>query len=114
MGLLSVRSSSGRPAARRAARASARRLGARSAGTRRDFQVGAISYLYGTRFFGYLGLQYGPESLIRWVSRDDGSRAYFASQFRKVFGRPLPAKAMAAPVVRAVSLIRPNEVRSRR
>ena len=60
-----------------------------SAGTRRDFQVGAISYLYGTRFFGYLGLQYGPESLIRWVSRDDGSRAYFASQFRKVFGKPL-------------------------
>lgn len=60
-----------------------------SAGTRRDFQAGAISYLYGTRFFGYLGLQYGPESLLRWVSRNDGSRAYFASQFRKVFGKPL-------------------------
>ncbi len=64
-------------------------VGLESAGTRRDFQVGAISYLYGTRFFGYLGLQYGPESLIRWVSRSEGSRAYFASQFRKVFGKPL-------------------------
>ena len=57
-----------------------------SAGTRLDFQVGVNSYLYGTRFFGYLGLQYGPERLLQWVARSDGSRAYFASQFRKVFG----------------------------
>ncbi len=60
-----------------------------SAGTRLDFQVGVNSYLYGTRFFGYLGLQYGPERLLQWVARGDGSRAYFASQFRKVFGKPL-------------------------
>ncbi len=60
-----------------------------SAGTRLDFQVGVISYLYGTRFFGYLGLRFGPESVIKWVARDDSSRAYFSSQFRKVFGQPL-------------------------
>ena len=64
-------------------------VGLESAGTRLDFQVGAISYLYGTRFFGYLGLRYGPESLIRWVSRSDGSRAYFSAQFKKVFSLPL-------------------------
>ncbi|MCX6554354.1 MAG: hypothetical protein NTZ12_04965 [Candidatus Aminicenantes bacterium] len=64
-------------------------VGLESAGTRLDFQVGAISYLYGTRFFGYLGLRYGPESVINWVSRRDGSRAYFSAQFKKVFGLPL-------------------------
>jgi hypothetical protein len=64
-------------------------VGLESAGTRLDFQVGVNSYLYGTRFFGYLGLRYGPESLIQWVSRRDDSRAYFSSQFKKVFGLPL-------------------------
>ena len=64
-------------------------VGLESAGTRLDFQVGAISYLYGTRFFGYLGLRYGPASVIDWVARRDGSRAYFSAQFRKVFGLPL-------------------------
>ncbi len=64
-------------------------VGLESAGTRLDFQVGVNSYLYGTRFFGYLSLRYGPESIIRWVSRDDNSRAYFSSQFKKVFGLPL-------------------------
>ena len=34
----------------------AKSVASESAGTRRDFQAGAISYLYGTRFFGYLGL----------------------------------------------------------
>jgi hypothetical protein len=60
-----------------------------SAGTRLDFQAGVNSYLYGTRFFGYLGLRFGPECVIRWVARDEGSRAYFSSQFKKVFGLPL-------------------------
>jgi hypothetical protein len=64
-------------------------VGLESAGTRLDFQVGVNSYLYGTRFFGYLSLRYGPESVIRWVSRGDDSRAYFSSQFKKVFGMPL-------------------------
>ncbi len=60
-----------------------------SAGTRLDFQVGVNSYLYGTRFFGYLGLRFGPESVIQWVARTDDSRAYFSSQFKKTFALPL-------------------------
>ena len=34
-------------------------LGLESEGTQIDFQVGANSYLYGTRFFSYLALTYG-------------------------------------------------------
>jgi hypothetical protein len=64
-------------------------LGLESEGTKIDFQVGVNSYLYGTRFFCYLAHRYSPESLIRWVSRPDGSRRYFASQFRRVYGVPL-------------------------
>ncbi len=64
-------------------------IGLESRATRTDFQVGAISYLYGTRFFNYLALQYGPESLVRWVSRTDGSKGYYASQFKQVYGKPL-------------------------
>jgi hypothetical protein len=64
-------------------------LGLESEGTKVDFQVGVNSYLYGTRFMSYLAERYGPESLVQWVSRSPGSRAYFASQFRKVYGLPL-------------------------
>src|SRR3989454_4918747 len=64
-------------------------LGLESEGTKTDFQVGVNSYLYGTRFLSYLAYRYSPESLIRWVSRPPGSRPYFASQFRKVYGLPL-------------------------
>jgi hypothetical protein len=64
-------------------------LGLEAEGTKVDFQVGAISYLYGTRFLSYLAYRYSPESLIRWVSRPSGSKPYFASQFRKVYGLPL-------------------------
>ena len=61
-------------------------VGLESAGTAVDFQVGAISYLYGTRFMSYLALQYSPEQVIAWTSRSPGTRAYFGAQFRKVFG----------------------------
>ena len=64
-------------------------LGLEAQGTKVDFQVGAISYLYGTRFLSYLAYRYSPESLIRWVSRPPGSKPYFASQFRKVYGLPM-------------------------
>ncbi len=64
-------------------------LGLEAEGTKIDFQVGANSYLYGTRFLSYLAYRYSPESLIRWVSRPPGSKAYFASQFHKVYGLPL-------------------------
>lgn len=64
-------------------------VGLESEGTTIDFQVGANSYLYGTRFVSYLGLQYGHDSLVAWVNRSEGSRRYFSSQFRAVFGRSL-------------------------
>jgi hypothetical protein len=66
-------------------------LGLESEGTAVDFQVGVNDYLYGTRFFSYLALTYGPEKPLEWLRRDEGSSAYYASQFRHVFGRPLDA-----------------------
>lgn len=54
-----------------------------------NFQVGANDYLYGTRFDSYLALTYGPEKLIRWLKRDNDSKAYYASQFEYVYGKPL-------------------------
>src|SRR5258705_1919537 len=64
-------------------------LGLEAEGTKVDFQVGANSYLYGTRFMSYLAYTYAPESLVRWVARPPGSKRYFASQFKKVYGLPL-------------------------
>ena len=64
-------------------------LGLESEGTQVDFQVGANSYLYGTRFFSYLALTYGVEKTIEWLRRSEDSKAFYASQFRHVFGRPL-------------------------
>ena len=64
-------------------------VGLESEGTSADFQVGANSYLYGTRFMNYLARQYGPEKLTSWVIRTSSSRAYFESQFREVYGTSL-------------------------
>jgi hypothetical protein len=61
-------------------------LGLESEGTQTDFQVEVNAYLYGTRFMSYLALKYGPETLIKWTSRTEGSYAYFASQFSEVYG----------------------------
>ena len=61
-------------------------LGLSSELTKTDFQVEANSYLYGTRFMNYLAYRYEPQSLIRWTSRKDGSKAYYASAFRQVYG----------------------------
>ena len=61
-------------------------VGLESEGTSADFQVGANSYLYGTRFMNYLARQYGPEKLTSWIVRNNSSHAYFESQFRKVYG----------------------------
>jgi hypothetical protein len=61
-------------------------VGLESEGTAIDFQVGANSYLYGTRFFNYLAYQYGPEKLVSWTSRSHGSKRYFARQFKHVYG----------------------------
>ena len=64
-------------------------VGLESEGTTIDFQVGSNSYLYGTRFVSYLALRYGNDRMLAWFNRSEGSRRYFASDFRRVFGRSL-------------------------
>ena len=64
-------------------------VGLESEGTTIDFQVGVNSYLYGTRFVSYLALQYGNERMLSWFNRSEGSKRYFASEFKHVFGRSL-------------------------
>ncbi|HVZ98974.1 MAG TPA: hypothetical protein VG841_01525 [Caulobacterales bacterium] len=66
-------------------------VGLESAGIFSDFQVGVNDYLYGTRFFSYLALHYSPEQVIQWLRRDEGSAAYYETQFEHVFGKPLRA-----------------------
>jgi len=61
-------------------------LGLVSLGTKVDFQVGVNAYLYGTRFFTWLALAHGPEKVVAWLRRDEGSRAYYAARFEQVFG----------------------------
>lgn len=60
-------------------------LGLVAEGTKIDFQVEVNSYLYGTRFMTWLARRYSPEQLIEWVSRREGSRAYYSAQFKQVF-----------------------------
>ncbi len=60
-------------------------VGLESEGTTIDFQIGANSYLYGTRFMSYLAYQYGLPKLLSWIDRTDSSNRDFASQFEKVF-----------------------------
>ena len=64
-------------------------LGLESEGTQVDFQVGANSYLYGTRFFSYLALTYGVDKTVEWLRRSEDSKAFYSAQFKHVFGRPL-------------------------
>jgi hypothetical protein len=64
-------------------------LGLESEGIAVDFQVGVNDYLYGTRFFSYLALKYGPERAVDWLRRPDDSKAFYAARFKQVFGRPL-------------------------
>jgi hypothetical protein len=64
-------------------------LGLVSEGTKVDFQLQINSYLYGTRFMTWLARRYTPEKLVTWLSRRDGSRAYYSTAFKQVFGRSL-------------------------
>ncbi len=64
-------------------------VGLESEGTTIDFQTGVNSYLYGTRFVSYLALRYGNDSLLAWFNRSEGSKRYFSTQFRHVYGRSL-------------------------
>jgi len=64
-------------------------LGLVSEGTKIDFQVEVNSYLYGTRFMSYLAHEYGPDALIAWISRREGSKRYYESQFKQVYGKTM-------------------------
>jgi hypothetical protein len=64
-------------------------VGLDTEGTTQDFQVGANSYLYGTRFITYLSKQYGEEKLRSFYSRTDDSKRFYGAQFRKVYGKPV-------------------------
>ena len=64
-------------------------LGLESEGVAVDYQVGVNDYLYGTRFFSYLALKYGPERAVDWLRRGEDSKAFYADQFKHVFGRKL-------------------------
>ena len=61
-------------------------LGLVSEGTKIDFQLQINSYLYGARFMTWLARKYSPEKVVEWLSRRPGSRAYYATAFRAVFG----------------------------
>ena len=61
-------------------------LGLVAKGTDVDFQVEINSYLYGTRFMTWLARRYAPDKVIDWAARREGSRGYYASQFKQVFG----------------------------
>lgn len=64
-------------------------LGLAAEGTKIDFQVEVNSYLYGTRFMTWLAYRYSPAKFVEWIGRQPGSKAYYASQFRHVFGTTL-------------------------
>lgn len=64
-------------------------LGVVSAGTAADFQTMTTAYLYGTRFFSWLAYTHTPEKVIDWLARDPESDRYYATQFERVFGKPL-------------------------
>ena len=61
-------------------------VGLESEGTAADFQTGANSYLYGTRFMTWLSYTYGPEKLLAWTTRSENSKRYFGSRFSQVYG----------------------------
>ena len=65
------------------------RLGLVSEGTEVDFMLQTNSYLYGTRFMVWVARAFGPEKLVEWVARHDGGRAYYASEFTRIFGLSL-------------------------
>ena len=64
-------------------------VGLESEGTTIDFQSGANSYLYGTRFITHMANQQGLDKFVGWVRRDPGTRRYFSAQFRQVYGQGL-------------------------
>ena len=61
-------------------------VGLESEGNSSDFQTGANSYLYGTRFLTWVCYTYGPDKLLQWVSRSENTKRYFAARFKQVYG----------------------------
>jgi len=61
-------------------------VGLESEGTSADFQTGANSYLYGTRFMTWLCYTYGPDKLMQWVTRGEHTSRYFGARFSQVYG----------------------------
>jgi len=61
-------------------------VGLESEGTSADFQTGANSYLYGTRFMSWLAYTFGPDKLVEWVTRGENTKRYFGARFSQVYG----------------------------
>ncbi len=66
-------------------------VGLESEGTSADFQTGANSYLYGTRFMSWLAYTFGPDKLMEWVTRGENTRRYFGARFAQVYGMGMDA-----------------------
>ena len=66
-------------------------VGIESEGTTADFQIGQISYLYGTRFMSYVAYTYTPDMVMDWVRMGPGNKAGFGAQFKQVFGESIDA-----------------------
>lgn len=64
-------------------------VGLETEGTSIDFQLGANSYLYGARFVSYLAYKYGTQKLKDFYSRTDGSKSFYAGQFKNIYGEPV-------------------------
>ncbi len=64
-------------------------VGLETEGTALDFQVGANSYLYGTRFVTWLANEYGIDKLKEFYLRSENSKAFYGSQFKKVYEQPI-------------------------
>ena len=64
-------------------------LGLISEGTKIDFNDEANSYLYGTRFMTWLARTYTPQKVAQWITRQEDSRAYYGSDFARIFGLPM-------------------------
>jgi len=62
-------------------------VGLETEGTSIDFQVGANSYLYGTRFVAYLAYAYGIEKLKDFYMRTNDSKSFYANQFKQVYNK---------------------------
>ncbi len=67
-------------------------VGLESEGKAIDFQVGQVSYLYGTRFISYLAYVYGPEKVLDWLVRKEGSKASLRGQFKQVYSTDLDSE----------------------